>query len=650
MRRINRSAAAFVFAALLFCGTEAWSQANVNESLETSTVYVDAVNGSDSNPGTKQLPFKTIAFAAGVAVSNNQSGLGTKVIVNPGTYRESVTMDYSYKDTTLPITIQAATTGQAIVSGADVWTGWSAYPGRANVYTKSWPNQWGLCALDGGTGTPPPEEDIVRRREMVIVNGANMTQVLSLSAMRVSTFYVDEVKGTIYLWPPAGTDMSTATVEVPTRDSLLEVSGKSNLVFRGLTFQYANSCRVDSAVTIHNASSNILLDQDVFSWNNSTGLILQSTTYTTVQNVVANHNGSSGFRGYTTKYDLWQNTTTNFNGWRGAQGVYYYWGSAGSHFDRAHDQTLTNINSSWNQTFGFHWDTDAYLVNANGLVASQNQLAGGFVEQSEGPVTISNGAFCNGNPSMGPNNNGFEIRNSENVSLTGSTLQSNLVGFLLIGTAGGVSITNWETGETYNLISQNTNFSNNQISGSSTNQVFQDGALNGSDWNTFVNTLTSDYNTWWNSSSNKTYIVPVPSDWTLTDFTGWQAATSKDIHSTFKSVANDAACNVAVDSPDFWFTMNAFNGYQTIAAGDTATFSPIVTPLNFTGTVVLDSDGIGRIPGATAKFSPSVIGTAGSTTFTVTTAKTTPPGAYPITLFANNGNTTRTMTVTVTVQ
>ena len=650
MKRISRSAIALVVAALLVCGTVAWCQANVNESLETISVYVDAAKGSDSNPGTKELPFKTIGFAAGVAVSNNQSGLGTRVIVNPGTYREALTMDYSYKDTTLPITIQAGTTGQAIVSGADVWTGWTAYSGHANVYTNSWPNQWGLCALDGGTGTPPPEEDIVRRREMVIVNGTNTSQVMSLSAMRISTFYVDENKGKIYLWPPAGTNMSTATVEIPSRASLLEVSGKSNLVFRGLTFQYANSCRVDSAVTIHNAASNILLDQDVFSWNNSTGLILQSTTYTTVQNVVANHNGSSGFRGFTTKYDLWQNTTTNFNGWRAAQGVYYYWGSAGSHFDRAHEQTLTNLNSSWNQTFGFHWDTDAYLVTANDLVASQNQLAGGFVEQSEGPLTISNSAFCNGNPSMGPNNNGFEIRNSENVTLTGSTLQSNLVGLLLIGTAGGVTITNWETGQTYNLISQNTVFSNNQINGTATNQLFQDGALNGSDWNTFVNTLTSNYNTWWNSSSNKAYIVPVPSDWTLTDFSGWQAATSKDANSTFKSVADNPSCNVAVDSPDFWFTMNAFNGYQTVAAGDTATFTPIVTPLKFTGTVILDSDGIGRIPGATAKFSPSVISTAGSSTFTVTTAKTTPKGAYNITLFANNGNTTRTMTVTVTVQ
>jgi len=649
---MNRSIrfTATLTAAVVVCGTLAWSQANVDETLETKTVYVDASKGSDSNPGTKSLPYKTVGFAIGVATTNNQSNIGTKVIVNPGTYREALTMDFSYKDTSLPITIQAATTGQAIISGADVWTGWTVYSGNNSIYTKSWTNKWGLCELDSGSGTPPPEEDVVRRREMVLVNGVNMTQVMTLSAMRVGTLFVDENKGKIYLWPPAGTNINTATIEVPTRANLLTVSGKSNLVFRGLTFQYANPCRVDSAVTIHNASTNVLVDSNFFYWNNSTPLKLQSTTNTTVQNSIANHNGSSGMKGFQTKYDLWQNNTTNFNGWRAAQGVYYYWGAAGSHFDRGHQETLKNINSSWNQTFGFHWDTDAYQTTADSLTASQNQLAGGFVEQSEGPVTITNSAFCNGAPSMGPNNIGFEIRNSENVSVSGNTFQNNLVDFLLIGTAGGVQITNWETGQTYNLISQNTVFNNNQLNSTGTQQVFQDGALDGSDWNTFVNTLSSDNNTWWNSSSSKAFIVPVPADWTLTDFAGWQAATKQDTHSTFKSLANDAQCTVAVDTPDFWFTMNAFTGYVTVSAGSTATFTAIVTPLNFTGTVTLASDGVSSIPGATAKFSPSSINTSGSSTFTVTTAKTTPKGTYNLTLLATNGSTTRTMTVTVTVQ
>src|SRR5262249_9195904 len=163
------------------------------------------------------------------------------------TYREAVTLLVSGKDTTLPITFQAATTGTAIVSGADVWTGWKVYRGSSSIYTNIWPNKWGLCPLDSGSDSAPPEEDIVRRREMIVVNGSLTTQVMTLSAMRVATFYVDETHGTVYLWPPAGTNMNSATVEVPSRANLFTINGKSNIVLRGMTFQNANSCRDDAA-------------------------------------------------------------------------------------------------------------------------------------------------------------------------------------------------------------------------------------------------------------------------------------------------------------------------------------------------------------------------------------------------------------------
>src|ERR1700719_729259 len=82
-----------VFIALLlpfFFLSSAFGQATVNESLETATLYVDTAKGSDSNPGTQLKPLKTIGAAASMAETNNQSSIGTKVIINPGTYRESV--------------------------------------------------------------------------------------------------------------------------------------------------------------------------------------------------------------------------------------------------------------------------------------------------------------------------------------------------------------------------------------------------------------------------------------------------------------------------------------------------------------------------------------------------------------------------------
>src|SRR5437867_3532878 len=86
-----------------------WSQATVDESLETAYIYVDAASGSDLNPGTQTLPLKSVGAAAQRAETNNRNNVGTRVIINPGTYRESITLASTRADTSLPITFQAAT-------------------------------------------------------------------------------------------------------------------------------------------------------------------------------------------------------------------------------------------------------------------------------------------------------------------------------------------------------------------------------------------------------------------------------------------------------------------------------------------------------------------------------------------------------------
>jgi len=644
-----KTTTALLFAICFLACDWGWSQAIIDESREKATLYVDAIKGSDSNPGTSQLPLKTVGGAATKAISNNQVGIGTKVIIRAGIYREAVNMTVSAKDTTFPITFQAATAGTAIISGADVWTGWKVYNGNSKIYTHAWPNQWGLCPLDAGTEGPPPEQDIVRRREMAMVNGTLMSQVMSLNALRVGTFYVNEGNSTIYLWPPTGTDPNTGSVEIATRPNLFTINGKSNIVLRGLTFQYGNACRTDAVVIVQNNASNILVDHSFFYWNNTTALKFLNTTYMTVQSSVFNHNGTSGVKGFNTKYDLWQDNQTNFNGWRGAQGVYYYWGEAGTHFIGAHEQTVKNITSAFNQTFGFHWDTDNQNIVADSLIAPQNQLAAGFIEKSQGPMTVSNSSFCNGNPDTGPNNVGFELRNSTNVTLTGNTYLNNDDQLLVIGNAGGIKVKNWETGQTYNLITNNLMLTNNIISGG--RALFVDGDLGGADWVAFSRNFNSDYNTWWNSDSN-VFIVPVPTHWNHIDFAGWKLLTVDDAHSVFQQPVNPGPeCNrIQPDTADFWFMMDAFSGYQTVTRGQSVIFTPTIVPLKFTGTVTLASDGVQNIPGATASFNPGTIVTSGSSTFTVTTSPTTPKGSYNITLLATNASVTKTMTVNVTVQ
>ena len=60
-----------ILAALAITGTRAHSQANVTEN-QTTTLYVDGKNGSDTNPGTISSPLKTIQAAISKANANNQ--------------------------------------------------------------------------------------------------------------------------------------------------------------------------------------------------------------------------------------------------------------------------------------------------------------------------------------------------------------------------------------------------------------------------------------------------------------------------------------------------------------------------------------------------------------------------------------------------
>ena len=635
-------------AGVLFLAHFCVGQATVNESLETAYIYVDAAKGNDSNSGTSSKPLKTIGAAIDMAESNNQSGIGSRVTVNPGTYRESLEMKKSNKDTSLPITIEAATNGTVIVSGAKKYTGWSVYSENDNIYTTGWTHQWGTCPQQTSC---PYQQDIVMRQEMVAVNGAVLTQVQSVSALRQGTFYVDEDHALLYAYPKKGTDMNAATVDVASNPTLLLIQNKNNIVIRGLTFQYANTCHASAAVEVQGNSTNILFDADAFQWNNGQGLAIENpATYFTVQNSSALHNGDSGFQQSQTKYGLWDTDTTSYNNWRGAQGAFYACNTAGLHGWEAHNDTVNNLTTSFNQTYGVHWDTDNANINVTNINATSNILTGVFVEKDEGPMTFDQSYFCHQNSVQAVG--GFVLRNSEGISLTNSVLlDNNNAQIAMIGIKGGIEVTNWETGKTTNLITQNFTNKGNTIQGNNSDQlVFKDSYLDGSDWTTFQNTLTSKNNTWWNSDNSDTpYLLPTPKAGSKDDFSGWKSATSKDSTSSWASPSGSpgATCNLNPVGTDYWITID--NALLTAKQGKTATYNLTLTPLNFTKTAYLSLDGASGIKGLTATLSPTSITESGTATLTVTTTSSTPKGTYSITVLAHQGSTTHTVTTQLTV-
>jgi hypothetical protein len=625
-----------------------WGQANVNESLETALIYVDTNKGSDSNPGTAAQPLKTIGKAAGMALSNNYKSIGSRVIINPGTYRESVTVNGGSANTSLPITFEAEKNGTVFVSGADVWTGWTPYSGNSSIYTQTWPYNWGLCALEPGAPTP---QDIVLHQEMLIVNGTPLTEVLSLTAMQPGTFFPDETNSTVYVWPPAGTNMSTATVEVGTRPSIFSINGASNIVLRGLTFQYATTCNEEGAVTVNNIATNILIDTDNFSSNNAMGLAFVGGAQNfTVQSSVADHNGEMGFHTHQVKYGLWQNDTTAYNNWRGAQGAWYSWDTGGTKFMWDHNSTYNNLTTVFNQAHGAAFDTDNENAVLTSLVAVGNVSNGFFVEKSQGPVTFSNSYLCGNNAFSLNLMGGLGARNSTGVSVTGTTFFGNNGSqVFVVGLPGGITITNWETGQSYTLVTSDMSLSNNAVGGTATSQTFSDGYLSGTDWTTFVSSLSSNTNTWWANTNTNAFSVPIPKAWTAVDLNAWQSLTGQDASSTWASVSAPSACNVQSQGPDYWLLTSNVNPV-TVSPTGSASYSVQTTALGgMSGTVNLSLDGLSAIPGATAAFTPTSVTTSGSSVLALTTQPTTPAGTYPLTIIGNNGSVTRTVTVSLVV-
>ena len=645
--------------------------ASVNESLETVTVYVDPM-GSDSNNGSQTSPFQTINKALAVAGSNNQSGVGTQITVNPGIYREQLSIQPS--DTSLPFTLQAAKPDTVFISGADSLPGsnWAAAPAYgANVYTNAATSTYvySACATPAGW---PPVPPIVLRREMVFVNGTHLNQVLFSNELRPGTFWADSGNNPqIYMWPPAGTNMSTADIEVSTasRSPLFMTNKTNNFVIRNLTFEYDNSC-VESGSRVNNGS-NILIDTDQFIWSNSVGFGFYGGTTPvqniTVQNTKADHNGQIGFSGTQVKYGLYQNNDSSYNSWRGALGAFYSFAFDGSDFFLHHNSNFSNLTAYYNVSSGIHFDTDNANDQVTSMQAGGNNLEGLLVEASEGPFSVQSSTFCRNSLVPASKTGNVIVDDSSAVTLTGNTLYDSAPEQIYIEGDGRAG-TNWEQ-PTAPLVrfNQNLTQTSNTITGTANQLGFYTSYTDAPScsvlvpdmWKTFGGTLSSQSNTWGDTAASNAsfpfFQAAILSG--TVPLSAWQSGTGQDTQSTFVPQAQaPQQCTLPEpDAPDFWLVVGPRTGAAAVVP--TAGGPPIQVPLylvslGFTGNVSLSLDTIQQeggspISGVSGAFSPQELGLSSSstltpvpTTLTISTTSGTPEGFYPLTVTATDGSTT----------
>ncbi|WP_348263035.1 right-handed parallel beta-helix repeat-containing protein [Telmatobacter sp. DSM 110680] len=545
---------AMFLATLAFAGARARCQANITES-QNPAIYVDSEKGSDAalnamttmsanaalakinSVGTSVAPLQTIQSAINLATLKNQLNVGAKIIVNPGVYRESLNIGAS--QTAAPLTIEAATTGTTYISGSDAISGgWSAQSG--GVYSHAWTYNFGTCPTPSGW---PSMSTLARRTEMVFVNGNSLTQVLSSSSLSPGKFYVNESSNQLLIKPPVNTNMSTASVEVATRSQILSISGRSNVVVRGMVIEHARSCVNQNAAVISN-SSGVLVDNVQAVWNNWGGLEISNSNNITVQNSVGSHNGGVGFHGYQDTNSLWENNKTDYNNWRGAEGGLLDWGMGGFKSMLMHTATVLNHHSYGNQAQGLWFDTDNKNITINGVYLSNNELADLQLEASEGPITVENSHLCNSRA-------GVELLNAAKVTFKSNTFYNNGTSgqqydaqIFLGGRSGGHVIRDWQSGAYYNIYTNDTVMTGNVVVDSNSGQHVFGTYLSSGAFYDFKSTLNAGSNRWYDPHTTSAFELVNGSK---VSFSGWKSAMGTDYSSSWGAPSSSpaGACAIA---------------------------------------------------------------------------------------------------------
>lgn len=172
----------------------------VSETFATGALIADETvdvvlyvtpDGDDANQGLEESePLRTISHALDLATELRLGGNAVKIELAPGIYRESIEL-LQDPDGSPVLVLEAAETGTAVITGADSWTDW-AWSDERGAFVHEWPLDFAPGSDFGEIVGRDDLEEIVGRREMVVVEGVRLDQVLRPSDLTDGTFMVDD--------------------------------------------------------------------------------------------------------------------------------------------------------------------------------------------------------------------------------------------------------------------------------------------------------------------------------------------------------------------------------------------------------------------------------------------------------------------------
>lgn len=383
--------------------------------LAWGTVYfVDGQNpkSSDDNPGTQELPFKTINKPAQIVEP------GDVVVVKPGIYREHIRLLRSGREDK-PILFINDPPHTAIVTGADVITGWERIEGEEPIFKVPWRYRFVINVRpDGSLVEHHPDDEkhkLWGRAELVLVDGDLCAPALTLEDLRRAwqehkkaikegkpspvlqpplpnlgkpfrgMFCADTNNQVLYLWLADGSDPNSHTIEAGVRPSLFGLSPWENpegLQFvhvRGFVFRHAPTFPQRAGVWLH-GKGNLL--EDCIIEGMAGGGVMVNGTMRNCQIRNCGHTGGGAMgEGFLNENCLWEG-----NSWKP---IDRGWDAGGFKIALSGPGVFRNCTFRRNGGPGLWLDIDVHDVVISDCNFEENEHHGLFIEISRNIVVVN---------------------------------------------------------------------------------------------------------------------------------------------------------------------------------------------------------------------------------------------------------------------
>jgi hypothetical protein len=371
--------------------------------------------------------FRSIHEAVETAFQTGANDEGVRILIQPGTYRETV--DIVEWDRAAPLVLEGVRPGEVILSGSDVFSDWEPVPGSPGVFQHDWAFAFGP-EDNPWPGLMPLKDGASFRRELFFVDGKPLEQVYRKTDLRPNTYLIYEEDGKVYWRPGNGVSPGAVTVEISVRpeprfgahSKLIRVAGSRNIVIRNLVAEHAATIPFNSGAMQFLGTQNLLVEDSESRWNNGVGFTLahhrnQPPQNVTIRRFRANDNGTLGMEG-AMHNGLVEDSETNRNNWRGKALGATGWAPCGFKFSGIHGVLIRNHTANGNHASGGWLDDHITHVTFENFTAKDNYRSGISLEAVDGPLLVR-GATLIGNST------GANLFDSVNIHIDQSVIVNN---------------------------------------------------------------------------------------------------------------------------------------------------------------------------------------------------------------------------------